>query len=78
MVIAMNLIRRKIVSFLTEAVQEQIKALGIEVKGQEVRPLVGALSVETLSESMSDVLELFGKKVLPQFENLLGRVRIKC
>jgi len=52
-----------VIEDLEPFLEEQIKALGIEVKGQEVRPLVGALSVETLSESMSDVLELFGKKI---------------
>ena len=52
-----------VIEDLEPFLEEQIRALGIEVKGQEVRPLVGALSVEALSESMSDVLELFGKKV---------------
>ena len=52
-----------VIEDLEPFLEEQIKALGIEVKGQGVRPLVGALSVETLSESMSDVLELFGKKI---------------
>lgn len=52
-----------VIEDLEPFLEEQIRALGIDVKGQDVRPLVGALSVETLSETMADVLERFGKKV---------------
>ena len=43
--------------------EEEIRAMGLKVNGQDVRPRVGALSVEILRESLADVLEKFGKKV---------------
>ena len=53
--------------------EEQIRAMGIQVKGKDVRPKVGALSVEILSESLGDVLKIFGKKV-PQRRSPLPNV----
>lgn len=52
-----------VIEDLEPFLEEQIRALGIRVKGQDVRPLAGALSVEILSDSLSEVLELFGKEV---------------
>ncbi len=50
--------------------EEQIKAFGIPAKGREFRSAVGPLSLETLSETLKDLLAKFGKSV-PQRPNPL-------
>lgn len=61
--------------------EEQIRAMGFEVKGQDLRPKVGALSVEILSESLAAVLKKFGKKVperRPPLPNVIMRFPTLC
>jgi indolepyruvate ferredoxin oxidoreductase alpha subunit len=52
--------------------EEQIKAMGIEVKGQELRSKVGALSVEILSDSLQELLATFGRAVAERKPPLPG------
>ncbi len=54
--------------------EEQIKAMGIEVKGRELRPMAGALSVEILSESLRNLLEKFGRIVPERKSPLPGLI----
>ena len=70
-----------VIEELEPFLEDQIKAMGIEVKGQDLRPSVGALSVEILSESLADVLGKFGKKVpecRPPLPNVITRFPTLC
>jgi indolepyruvate ferredoxin oxidoreductase alpha subunit len=54
-----------VIEELEPFLEEQIAALGLKVRGREIRPEVGALSVEILSDGLKDVLSRFGK-TLPE------------
>jgi indolepyruvate ferredoxin oxidoreductase alpha subunit len=51
-----------VVEELEPFLEEQIKAMGLRVKGQELRPHGGSLSKETLRHGLSEVMGEFGKK----------------
>jgi indolepyruvate ferredoxin oxidoreductase, alpha subunit len=51
-----------VIEELEPFLEEEITAMGLKVRGKELRPSVGALSVEILSESLSDLLKRYGRK----------------
>lgn len=55
--------------------EEQIKTLGLlQVKGENLRPKVGALSIEILSESMRGILAKYGRTVPERRDPLPGLI----
>lgn len=61
-----------VIEELEPFLEDRIKALGIPVRGRELRPDVGALSVEILSERLKDVMQTFGKTVPERRQPLPG------
>jgi len=51
-----------VIEELEPFMEEQIRAMGLNVRGQDLRLQAGALSVETLGESLAHITEKFGKK----------------
>jgi indolepyruvate ferredoxin oxidoreductase alpha subunit len=51
-----------VIEELEPFLEDQIAAMGLNVKGQVLRPPMGALSVEILSDSLAGVLKRYGKK----------------
>jgi len=61
--------------------EEQIRAMGIPAKGSELRPAVGALSVEILGERLKGYLAKFGKSLperRPPLPGLIIRFPTLC
>jgi len=70
-----------VIEELEPFLEEQISAMGIPVKGSELRPAVGALSVEILSERLKDLLTKFGKSLperRPPLPGLIIRFPTLC
>ncbi|MBC8466457.1 MAG: 4Fe-4S dicluster domain-containing protein [Deltaproteobacteria bacterium] len=70
-----------VIEDLEPFLEEQIKSMGIELKGQDLRPNVGALSTEILSECLTDALAVFGKKIperRPPLPNVIMRFPTLC
>lgn len=61
-----------VIEDLEPFIEEQVKSMGIQVKGQELRPATGSLSVEVLSESFAPVLHRFGRTVPERRSPLSG------
>jgi indolepyruvate ferredoxin oxidoreductase alpha subunit len=51
-----------VIEELEPFLEEQIAAMGLKVKGRALRPSVGGLSVEILSDSLAGLLKRYGKK----------------
>jgi indolepyruvate ferredoxin oxidoreductase alpha subunit len=70
-----------VIEDLEPFLEEQIRAMGVNVRGQDVRPIAGGLSVEILSECMADVLKKFGKAIperRPPLEGVIMRFPTLC
>ncbi|UCG63606.1 MAG: 4Fe-4S dicluster domain-containing protein [Deltaproteobacteria bacterium] len=61
-----------VIEELEPFMEEQIRAMGLNVRGQDLRLQAGALSVETLGESLAHITEKFGKKAPERRTSLPG------
>ncbi|MDD5435112.1 MAG: thiamine pyrophosphate-dependent enzyme [Nitrospira sp.] len=70
-----------VVEELEPFLEEQILAMGIPVKGSELRPHAGAISRETLFAMFAETLERFGRKAekpRPLFPQVIKRFPTMC